>query len=189
MGIGVTGTSMTKSVTLRAMNSLKGGVKINSFNLPSNDPAGGIHLTLNTAITNVSIYLVESLFLANFPIQPSQVGMDLSAIGFRTFFGSTFLGPVSSMGSFTLAPLSTSSLPLVGRLVPQTATNGLADVSTVFNNFVHGKMSDVTVQGDSAGPPDVHLLSFYPIQSLTFVAPGHMAEQCYQKAANFDRPS
>jgi len=115
--------------------------------------------------------------------------MDLSAIGFRTFFGSTFLGPVASTGRFKLAPLSTSNLPLTGRLVPQTTTSGLADVSTVFNNFVHGKDSNVAVQGDSAGPSDVRILSVYSIQSLTFVAPGYMAEQCYQKTTNRNRAS
>ncbi len=36
------------------MNSLKGGVKIETFDLPSNDPDGGIHLTLQTNVTNVS---------------------------------------------------------------------------------------------------------------------------------------
>jgi hypothetical protein len=35
------------------MNGLKNGVTINSFDLPSNDPAGGIHLTLETTVTNV----------------------------------------------------------------------------------------------------------------------------------------
>jgi hypothetical protein len=103
--------------------------------------------------------------------------MALSTIGFRTFFGSTFLGPVSSTGSFMLAPLSTSSLPLTGRLVPQMTASGLADVSTVFNSFVHGKDSDVTVQGDTAGPGDVCILFVYPVQSLRFVIPGHLAEQ------------
>jgi Protein of unknown function (DUF3712) len=65
MGIDVAGVSMTKSVTLKAMNSLKGGVKINSFDLPSNDPAGGIHLSLNTTVTNVIISLVGFCFLAD----------------------------------------------------------------------------------------------------------------------------
>lgn len=170
MGIDVTGTSMTKNVTLKAMNSLKGGVKINSFDLPSNDPAGGIHLTLNTTVTNVSISPVGFCSPANIPIQPSQVGMDLNEIGFRTFFSSTFLGAVSSTGSFTLAPLSTSSLSLAGRLVPQTTDSGLADVSTVFGNFVHGKDSNVAVQGDSAGPSDVRIHFVYPLQSLTVVS-------------------
>jgi len=43
-----------KTVTLKGFNKLKNGVTINSFDLPGNDPAGGIHLTLDTTITNVS---------------------------------------------------------------------------------------------------------------------------------------
>jgi hypothetical protein len=35
------------------MNGLKNGVVVNSFDLPSNDPAGGVHLTLQTTVTNV----------------------------------------------------------------------------------------------------------------------------------------
>ena len=57
IGIETTGIALSdKKVTLKGMNSLKGGVKINSFDLPSNDPAGGIHLTLNTSVTNVCAY-------------------------------------------------------------------------------------------------------------------------------------
>lgn len=36
------------------MNNLKNGVLIETFDLPNNDPAGGIHLTLQTNVTNVS---------------------------------------------------------------------------------------------------------------------------------------
>ena len=55
IGIEVSGISLDeKKVTLKGMNNLKGGVKINTFDLPSNDPAGGIHLTLDTSVTNVS---------------------------------------------------------------------------------------------------------------------------------------
>ena len=54
IGIETTGIALSdKKVTLKGMNSLKNGVKINSFDLPNNDPAGGIHLTLNTSVTNV----------------------------------------------------------------------------------------------------------------------------------------
>lgn len=42
-----------KAVTLKGFNNLMNGVKINSFDLPGNDPAGGIYLTLDTTITNV----------------------------------------------------------------------------------------------------------------------------------------
>lgn len=42
-----------KTVTLKGFNNLNNGVKINSFDLPGNDPAGGIRLTLDTIISNV----------------------------------------------------------------------------------------------------------------------------------------
>ncbi|TDL25981.1 hypothetical protein BD410DRAFT_895443 [Rickenella mellea] len=143
LGIVVPGVSLTtKTVELKGMNGLKDGVKIETFDLPSDDPAGGIHLTLSTTVTN-----------------PSQVGIELSSIGFQNFFGSTNLGPVVSQGGFTLAPQSTIQLPLVGRLIPQSAASGLADVSNLFTRFIHGQDSPVTVNGDSAGPSDVTWLN------------------------------
>lgn len=65
------------------------------------------------------------------------------------------IAPVTSAGSVTLLPLSTSQLSLAGRLIPQQSAEGLATVSSVFNNFVHGNDSAVTVQGASAGSSDV----------------------------------
>ena len=53
-GINVENITLSKTVTLKGMNGLKNGVVIESFDLPENDPSGGIHLTLNTSITNVS---------------------------------------------------------------------------------------------------------------------------------------
>ena len=95
-----------------------------------------------------------------FPVsQPSQVGIALSSIGFNNFFESTFIGPASSESSFTLAPQSTIQLPLIGRLVPQNDSTGLAAVSTIFNTFFHGENSNVTVVGESAGPTDVTWLN------------------------------
>lgn len=56
LGISVDGVSLTtKKVTLKGFNGLKGGVRIKSFDLPSNDPAGGIHLTLEATTANVKI--------------------------------------------------------------------------------------------------------------------------------------
>jgi hypothetical protein len=56
LGITVTGISLsTKKVTLRGFNGLKDGVIIQAFDLPANDPAGGIHLTLQTTVTNVRL--------------------------------------------------------------------------------------------------------------------------------------
>ncbi|KAI0340460.1 hypothetical protein BDW22DRAFT_1360443 [Trametopsis cervina] len=143
LGIDVSNITLTtKTVSLLGMNNLKNGVVINTFDLPANDPAGGIHLTLDTAVTN-----------------PSQIGIELSTIGFQNFFQSTHIGPATSQSGFTLAAQSTISLPLVGRLIPQTDAQGLADVSTIFNSFVHGKDSNITVVGDSAGPSEVTWLN------------------------------
>jgi Protein of unknown function (DUF3712) len=137
------------------MNGLQNGVIVESFDLPANDPAGGVHLTLNTAVTN-----------------PSQVGIALSSIGFHNYYETTYIGPVLSAGPFVLAPASTISLPLVGRLIPQTTPEGLADLGTIFTNCgcifvvnnvhgthgcillfvdVHGIFSNLTVNGDTAG--------------------------------------
>ncbi|KAI0072486.1 hypothetical protein K474DRAFT_1678619 [Panus rudis PR-1116 ss-1] len=143
LGIDVPGISLTtKKVSLLGMNGLKNGVVINSFDLPKNDPAGGIHLTLDTTVTN-----------------PAQVGIVLSTIGFQNFFQHTYIGPAASDGTFVLAPQSSVGLPLVGRLVPQNDAQGLADVSTIFNSFIHGENSTIKVYGDSAGPSDVTWLN------------------------------
>ncbi|KAJ3724969.1 hypothetical protein DFJ43DRAFT_1197841 [Lentinula guzmanii] len=143
LGIEVSGISLTsKSVTLKGFNGLKDGVQIQSFDLPANDPDGGIHLTLNASVAN-----------------PSQVGIELSSLGFNSFADGQLIAPVSSSGSVALLPESTSNLALVGRLIPQTSSEGLAAVSNVFNNFVHGLDSDLVVNGASAGPSDVTWLN------------------------------
>ncbi|PPQ99716.1 hypothetical protein CVT24_009699 [Panaeolus cyanescens] len=143
LGISVPGIALpSRSVTLKGFNGLVGGVKIQSFDLPSNDPAGGISLTLETTATN-----------------PSQVGIQLSSLGFNSFSGDVMIAPVTSTGPVTLAPGSTSKLSLAGRLIPQSSEAGLATVSQIFNNFVAGKDSDVVVQGASAGSGDVTWLN------------------------------
>ena len=64
IGISVPGISLaSKSVTLKGFNGLKDGVKINTFDLPSDDPAGGIHLTLDADTINASL-LSDSPFSA-----------------------------------------------------------------------------------------------------------------------------
>ena len=69
------------------------------------------------------------------------------------------IGPASSGNAFSLSPQTTVELPLTGRLIPQSSQDGLAAVSQMFNSFLHGKDSNITVQGDSAGPTDVGVIS------------------------------
>ncbi|ESK92921.1 hypothetical protein Moror_8994 [Moniliophthora roreri MCA 2997] len=143
LGIEVSGVSLgSKKVILKGFNGLKGGIKVESFDLPSNDPAGGIHLALQASTTN-----------------PSQVGIELSSIAFDSYAQDVLVAPVVSEGSISLAPQSTSTLDLVGRLIPQESQHGLDVVSTIFNNFVHGKDSDLVVHGAGAGSSDVTWLN------------------------------
>ncbi|KAI0643298.1 hypothetical protein C8Q79DRAFT_1012595 [Trametes meyenii] len=143
IGIAVPGIELSnKGVTLKGMDNLRNGVLIETFDLPGNDPAGGIHLTLQTKVSN-----------------PSQVGVELSSISFQNFFDDINIGPVASTKGFTLAPQSTVDLPLVGRLITQSSQTGLDAVSKIFNNFIHAQDSNVSVHGESAGPTDVTWLN------------------------------
>ena len=66
----------------------------------------------------------------------------------------------------TLAPQSSSNLALVGRLLPQEFSTGLATVSGVFNNFVHGKDTNVQVRGANVQPSEVGHLPDNAFQTL-----------------------
>ncbi|KAF9508091.1 hypothetical protein BS47DRAFT_1303195, partial [Hydnum rufescens UP504] len=66
LGIMVGNTSFYKTVTLKGTSKLQNGVIIDSFNLPENIPAGGVHLMLNMTA-----------------MSPLQVGIVLSSIGFH----------------------------------------------------------------------------------------------------------
>src|SRR5262249_40187244 len=62
------------------------------------------------------------------------------------------IAPVQSTGKVTLSPQASTTLSLAGRLVPQTVQQGLDTVSDIFNRFVQGQDSPVSVHGASAGP-------------------------------------
>lgn len=136
MGITVPGISISKKVTLKGMNGLKNAVTINSFDLPADDPAGGITLTLDTTIVN-----------------PSQVGIQLNSLEFGSYYSTgTYLGPVASVPQLSLAPLSSSQVKFAGRLVRQTTEAGLNDLSKIFTDFIHDIPSSVEVRGVAANP-------------------------------------
>ncbi|SPO24995.1 probable conserved hypothetical Ustilago-specific protein [Ustilago trichophora] len=142
LGIEVDNISISKNVILSAFNGLRDSVIINSFDLPSNDPAGGIHLTAATTIYN-----------------PSQVGVQLSRFGVNLDRNNTFIGPSAAQDPFVLQALAVTTLPLVGRLVPQTSDQGLAVLSEIFTRFVANLNTDVMVLGDYAGPESVSWLN------------------------------
>ncbi|TKY86943.1 hypothetical protein EX895_004231 [Sporisorium graminicola] len=142
LGIEIEGVTISKNVILSAFDGLKNSVIINSFDLPSNDPAGGIHLTAVSTIYN-----------------PAQVGIQLSRFGVNLLANGTALGPGAAAEPFVLQALAVTTLPLEGRLAPQTTEQGLAVLSTIFGNFINDINSEISVQGDYAGPADVTWLN------------------------------
>ncbi|WFD26547.1 hypothetical protein MNAN1_001530 [Malassezia nana] len=141
LGIDVGGLTISKTVIMSGMNNLKNQVQILQYDLPSNDPDGGIHLTATSLIQN-----------------PSQVGVQLSRFGVTITSQGVELGPSYAARGFTLNAVSTTQLPLAGRLVHQSG-HGLDVLSQIFTDVVHGKSIPVTIQGDYAGPSDVKWLN------------------------------
>ncbi|CAO3592056.1 unnamed protein product [Absidia cylindrospora] len=135
LGFTFTGINMEKSVTLKGCNGFKGAVTIKAFDLPADDPAGGITLTADTTIAN-----------------PSQVGFSLKSVAFNSYYQDVLVGPLAaSPGNFP--PSGTSSIAMKGRMVPQKTKHGLDMVGQVFENYLAAKNSLLTVVGDAANGP------------------------------------
>ncbi|KAI9321449.1 hypothetical protein BX666DRAFT_2129623 [Dichotomocladium elegans] len=137
LGFTFTNINMNKFVTLDGANGFKDGVNITTFNLPSNDPDGGITLTASNTIIN-----------------PSQIGFELSGVAFNIFFGDVLIGPLASTEAVVIPPKSTATLHLKGRMIEQTSEAGLAAVKTLFMNYLANKATPLTIAGDSGSGPN-----------------------------------
>lgn len=138
IGIVVSNVSISKEVQLKGLNGLAGNVIINSFDVPFNDPAGGLHLTAVSTIMNTA-----------------QVGISLTKFGTNIFDGDNNLGPAAASKPILLQALAVTQVDLQGRLVRQTTPTGLASLSNIFTRFVQGLNTNVTIKGDYAGPSNV----------------------------------
>lgn len=129
-----TGITMQKTVTLKGMKGISAVVQ--SYKLPANDPAGGITLQIQTLLNN-----------------PSNVGISLSVLSFNSFFtdsaGAHLLGPLAG-SQVLIPPNSNAELQLVGRLIPQTNPSDLAAIQTIFDNYLAGHSTPVSVVGTGA---------------------------------------
>ncbi|CAO0800868.1 unnamed protein product [Mucor circinelloides] len=163
LGFTFTKISMEKFVTLAGANGFKDAVKITTFDLPSNDPAGGITLTAQTTINN-----------------PSQVGFNFEGVGFESYYKGVDLGPLGSAGNAVFPPQGTANLAMKGRLVHQDSAEGIAAVTEVFENFLSANSSTLSVKGVSASGPNgvVQWLSaaFKTINIENVVLPGPPAK-------------
>jgi hypothetical protein len=137
LGFTFTNVSMVKAVTLAGCNGFKDAVTIKSFDLPSDDPAGGITLIAETTISN-----------------PSQVGFNLAGVSFEAYFSQVDLGPLASNGAAVFPPKGTADISMKGRLIPQDSAGGLQAVTEVFENYLTAKDSALTVKGVSGSGPN-----------------------------------
>ncbi|KAI8332382.1 hypothetical protein BC941DRAFT_516864 [Chlamydoabsidia padenii] len=135
LGFTFTGVKMEKFVTIKGANGFKGAVTINSFNLPSNDPDGGITLVADTTIVN-----------------PSQVGFNLNTVAFNSYYQDILVGPLAaSPGNF--APGGPSKIQMKGRMIAQNTQHGLDMVTKVFEAYLNASDSVLSVKGDLASGP------------------------------------
>ncbi|KAI9459106.1 hypothetical protein F5148DRAFT_1219463, partial [Russula earlei] len=126
------GVSLSKDITLKAFNGLP-SITISDFQLPSDDPAGGIHIEADSVITS-----------------PSQVGIDLGTVVFHASFEGTHIGPLSC-ASMDLAPESETKAHLSGRITPKSSTELIA-IGRLFSEFLVGHNQNLIIQGDLVQP-------------------------------------
>ncbi|THU88646.1 hypothetical protein K435DRAFT_866116 [Dendrothele bispora CBS 962.96] len=132
IGIMVDGITLTpKTVSLKGFNGLKNGVKVETFSLPS-----------MTVVLHVTYKLPRPT-------------VELSRLAFDTFAQNVMIAPVATTDTIMLAPESSTSMSLKDRLVPQSSDESLSVMSDIFNRFIHGQDSDVSVHGSGVGPSDV----------------------------------
>jgi hypothetical protein len=126
------GVQLSKDVSFKAFNNLP-GVTIFNFNLPSDDPAGGITIDTDSMIPS-----------------PSQLGIDLGTVGFETFFDGVDVGPLQGT-NLALAPESTTTEHLTGRIIPQSG-DALNTIGVLFSNFLAGVNQTLNVKGSFVKP-------------------------------------
>ncbi|KAI0686333.1 hypothetical protein BC835DRAFT_1523138 [Cytidiella melzeri] len=147
--------SLTKNITLKAFNGLP-GVTISNFQLPSDDPAGGIHIETDSSIPS-----------------PAQLGIDLGIVVFNAFFDDVLVGPLTGSG-LVLPPLSTVTEHLSGRIVPQSGSD-LDTIGLLFSRYLAGDNQTLTISGVSVNPGsgDVTWLSTaFKTLTLSVTLPG-----------------
>lgn len=135
------GPGLTKKTTIKAFNRLQNAVTLDVFDLPSNDPAGGIHVTASATVRN-----------------PSNIGVNLDRLGVSFGLPTSTLGEAGLANALNMTPSASTNVDVVGRILPQSG-QGLIDFSTVAQNFISNRPTTLTVHGVYAGPQSVTWLT------------------------------
>ncbi|CAO3592898.1 unnamed protein product [Absidia cylindrospora] len=135
----ITALSRTATVNLDKTVSIPGtygwiqNVKINSFELPANNPNGGILVNLGTVINS-----------------PSPVGVQLGTIQLNIGYQGVNLGMVSAE-NVTLKK-GENLIPLKGSIKPLSNPADLEKVGVMFSTYVSGGTAQTSAIGVSAAP-------------------------------------
>ncbi|ORZ08637.1 hypothetical protein BCR42DRAFT_335337 [Absidia repens] len=124
--------NLDKTVSIPGMGGFK-DVKINSFELPANDPNGGILVNLGTVINS-----------------PSPVGVQLGTIQLNIGYQGVNLGMVSAE-NVTLKK-GENLIPLKGSIKPLSNPADLEKVGVMFSTYVSGGTAQTSAVGVSAAP-------------------------------------
>lgn len=112
-------------------------VSISDFQLPGDDPAGGISLAVSTKFTN-----------------PSAFGVEIGILAVDLYYEDLYLGPAQTSSPINLTS-GVNSVNLVGRMLPYgNDTAALAKLSTVFSNYLNGVITPVKAVGRSVTLPN-----------------------------------
>lgn len=151
------GVSLSKTVTLKAFNGLP-GVTISNFQLPSDNPAGGITISTDSIIPS-----------------PAQLGIDLGNVGFQAYFENTRIGPLTA-SDLVLPPESSVTSHLSGQMIPQSGS-GLGTIGKLFSSYLAADNITLNVQGDTVQPPGANgpvtwLSTAFKTLTLDVILPG-----------------
>ena len=146
---------LTKKTSIKTFNKLQNAVALGPFDLPSNDPAGGIHITASATVRN-----------------PSNIGVNLDRLGVNFGLPTSTLGEAGLANILNMTAGGTSNVNVAGRILPQSG-QGLTDFSTIAQNFISNKPTTLTVHGVYAGPDSVTWLTDgIKVLSIPITVPG-----------------
>ena len=93
LGTNFDGVTLSKNVSFKAFNNLP-GVTISNFQLPADDPAGGIHIETDSLIPSParSLFAFLSLSVLIDFMAFTELGIDLGTVGFQASFENATVG-------------------------------------------------------------------------------------------------
>lgn len=124
-----------KDVQLQGINSFSGGVVLQDFSLPGEDPSGGIKFSTTTTLTN-----------------PSPFTVDLGTISLALSYEGVNLGTGSSPG--VVVRPGDNNVTLTGVMVHHTDSSELSKIGQLFTAYLNGDAAPVIARGVSTVQSD-----------------------------------